>query len=144
MSDNPVMDETDDYALVAFLNARLDEDEAIANAAAQAAHQWWGFGEPHTDAGEAVTYAVSQDPDGTAVWVDGDGYYAVDASVTGHIARHDPARVLREVAFKRGVVARLAVPDPHETGDDCPECATLRLLAAVYADHPDYRQEWKP
>ena len=23
-------------------------------------------------------------------------------------------------------------------------CRTLRLLATVYADHPDYRQEWRP
>ncbi|CAI9417307.1 DUF6221 family protein [Nocardioides sp. T2.26MG-1] len=23
-------------------------------------------------------------------------------------------------------------------------CPTLRALAAVYADHPDYRQEWRP
>jgi hypothetical protein len=23
-------------------------------------------------------------------------------------------------------------------------CRTLRALAAVYADHPDYRDEWKP
>ena len=23
-------------------------------------------------------------------------------------------------------------------------CPTLRLLASPYADHPDYRQEWKP
>ena len=23
-------------------------------------------------------------------------------------------------------------------------CRTVRLLAAVYSDHPDYRQEWKP
>lgn len=23
-------------------------------------------------------------------------------------------------------------------------CPTMRILAAVYADHPDYREEWKP
>ena len=23
-------------------------------------------------------------------------------------------------------------------------CATLRLLALPYADHPDYREEWRP
>ena len=86
MSDNPVMDETGDYALVAFLNARIDEDEESARS----------------------------------------------------------ARVLRDVAFKRALVARLAVPDPHQPGEPCPECLTLRQLAAVYAGHPDYRQEWAP
>jgi len=37
------------------------------------------------------------------------------------------------------------IPDrpPTEIG---PErgCPTLRALASVYADHPDYREEWKP
>jgi hypothetical protein len=31
--------------------------------------------------------------------------------------------------------------------DDCrqsPPCRTLRLLALPYADHPDYREEWRP
>lgn len=23
-------------------------------------------------------------------------------------------------------------------------CATLRILGAIYADHPDYREEWRP
>ena len=33
------------------------------------------------------------------------------------------------------------------TSDEYPEawpCETLRALAAVYADHPDYQPEWKP
>lgn len=25
-----------------------------------------------------------------------------------------------------------------------PYCDTVRILAAVYADHPDYREEWRP
>ena len=31
----------------------------------------------------------------------------------------------------------------HEWGPKYP-CATVRLLALPYADHPDYREEWKP
>jgi hypothetical protein len=29
-------------------------------------------------------------------------------------------------------------------GDEPPTTPMLRALAAVYADHPDYREEWKP
>jgi Family of unknown function (DUF6221) len=32
--------------------------------------------------------------------------------------------------------------DQHKVAP--PPCPTLRALAAVYSDHPDYRQEWKP
>lgn len=66
-----------------------------------------------------------------------------------HIARHDPARVLREVEAKRAIIdqyvrdsdsdhweARLAADD---FGEDA-----VRLLAAVYADRPGHREEWKP
>lgn len=48
-----------------------------------------------------------------------------------HIARHDPARVLAECAAKRAVI----VYSPPKT---------LQHLAAIYADHPDYQQEWAP
>jgi hypothetical protein len=63
-----------------------------------------------------------------------------------HIARHDPARVLAEVAAKRQIVelhflrssGRLCNED-----DDLWPCETLRLLARPYVDHPDYRHEWR-
>lgn len=29
-------------------------------------------------------------------------------------------------------------------GEDRYPCTTLRLLAAPYSDHPNYREEWKP
>ena len=54
-------------------------------------------------------------------------------TVAGHIARHDPARVLAECDAKRRIVERRN----HLDGP------TLRALAAVYADHPDWREEWK-
>lgn len=79
----------------------------------------------------------------------------------GHIARWDPARVLAEVAAKRRIL------DEHQPIDgvswhgcttcdaqgwgscgcagsgDWP-CDTVKLLALPYADHPDYREEWRP
>lgn len=75
-----------------------------------------------------------------------------------HIARHDPARVLREVAAKRAILAENAPkvttwvgePDTLSCGrcgtwNEYPvsyPCRTLRTLAAIYSDHPDYNHEW--
>ena len=122
--------------LTAFLKARLDEDEATAKAAA------------------------GGDPGGSTART------AKDVAVALHVGMHDPARVLREVEAKRAIVAE---HEPDRVGkfgseeaarclvcltdregyeelweaDEWP-CATLRTLAAVYRDHPDYRSEWKP
>lgn len=76
-----------------------------------------------------------------------------------HIARWNPAGVLAECEAKRRIVE--AHPDGHEPGEAIPFCATCepegpwnlanhrypcttqRLLALPYADHPDYREEWR-
>lgn len=67
-----------------------------------------------------------------------------------------PERVLAECAAKRRIVG-LHGPD-HEGGHECPsepeggslvtgfydgDCPTIRAIASVYADHPDYREEWR-
>lgn len=65
----------------------------------------------------------------------------------------DPARVLAECDAKRRIVALhsyewMGPDDAAEKGCECDyeawPCPTLRLLALPYADHEDYRQEWKP
>lgn len=48
----------------------------------------------------------------------------------------DPARVLAECEAKRRTVEWLVM----EPRDEQP----LRFLALPYADHEDYREEWKP
>ena len=54
----------------------------------------------------------------------------------------DGRRLLAECEAKRRIVEdeplRLA-GDRHSQWE-----RTLRTLAAIYADHPDYRDEWKP
>jgi hypothetical protein len=75
--------------------------------------------------------------------------------VATHIARHDPARVLRKVAGKRAIIMRYeracTIPEPcvsFTAGQDdgyrqaCDDA--IRNLAAVYSDHADYRPEWAP
>ena len=149
--------------LAAFLAARLDEDEAAAGVASRFPH--W-HGEPWYD-GQFLKDGRTQRAD---LWgapgMQFTGHGALDTVVVDHIARHDPARVLREVAAKRAILSVHRVveyPGPYvpisptcsiciteregyqeEWGDDDWPCATIRLLAAVYSDHPDYRQEWAP
>ncbi|WP_427130343.1 DUF6221 family protein [Pseudarthrobacter sp. S9] len=62
------------------------------------------------------------------------------------------ARVLAECAAKRAIVAMapdddgyVKIGDWESCSDSCPPLvaeAAIRALAAVYADHPDYLQEW--
>jgi hypothetical protein len=71
--------------------------------------------------------------------------------------RWEPARVLADCAAKRAI---LAEHEPYDTEDGgvgivCSSCAggggfntdwpcrTVLVVAAVYADHPDYQPEWK-
>lgn len=67
-----------------------------------------------------------------------------------HIERHGPRRILRECAAKRAIIELADHVESMDyqiqsewggdldgTGDDI-----LKSLAAVYSDHPDYRQEW--
>jgi uncharacterized protein YlaI len=131
--------------LAAFLKARLDEDERTARAAIRddPGHMFMKHSQPQEIA---------------------------------HIARHDPARVLRDVEAKRRIIdehepyeditgyinnepirAMLCptcvyigddeTPDGDRIGvlehDDAP-CATLRLLALPYDQHPEYQMEWRP
>lgn len=70
-----------------------------------------------------------------------------------HCAQQNPARVLAECAAKRTIIAmhETYASSVHESvgiaafGARCGQEVTgdaLTSLAAVYRDHPDYRQEW--
>jgi hypothetical protein len=92
------------------------------------------------------------------------GCEEVAPQVARHIALHDPARALREVAAKRAILAehhptdwtaygehmcsRCVLDDDERHEDDhhwLPyPCPTVRALIAIWSGHPDYRQEWRP
>lgn len=82
---------TDD--LVAFLRARLDEDERVALDALPLGH-WEVRGRHHV-------YKANGPPSLPPV-----ASYAIGEAE--HIARHDPARVLADVAAKRAIVDQMA------------------------------------
>lgn len=107
--------------LTDFLLARIAEDEAAARraTAGDRTGNWW------IEPDEGGVSEVS--------CLDVQGFItAVDADVA-HIALHDPARVLAECEAKRQIVEYVQI-----------ETHVLQLLALPYADHPDYREEWKP
>lgn len=127
--------------LVAFLRARLDEDEQAARDATppqdplSAAPGHWNVHLESKDDGWAVE-------DASGLWAAVTGYPRGKAA---HIARHDPARVLRDVEAKRRIL-NMELPgyydNPYANGWDDAHGDVLYLLALPYADHPDYRQEW--
>jgi hypothetical protein len=120
--------------LVEFLRARLDEDKwAARNAAAD--HPSWTY--------DPEQFAVYTDGYPIASHRFGDPLAEVDGV---HIARHDPARVLREVEAKRRLISEI-LAECEGAGFDHRRGIygkVLRSLAAPYADHPDYREEWRP
>lgn len=127
--------------LVAFLRERLDEDEQTARAAAT--RERGGAAWTLTDGHESEVQAAS-------------GLRVVPKTppvLAHHIARHDPARVLREVEAKRLVLTEYEKETHvwekgHRTGwtegGQAARRTALKAFAAVYADHPDYREEWRP
>jgi hypothetical protein len=140
--------------LTAFVKARLDEDEA---AASRNDFEHWQQDAPATG---LVLVGLES---------------LIECHIAGlaeHIARHDPARVLREVEAKRKRLAlyldakealaaalKNAPPDSPATahsyvrerinvnqasGRFTALETSVRLDAMAWSDHPDYRQEWKP
>ena len=127
-----------------FLLARFAEDEDRAKRAAFGWGSTWSV-ELDSAEGWAVVHA-----DGKRYMVGSE-----DDDVALHIARHDPTRVLRECEAKRRIVDEHTFMAAHESRDfgfsngNCltcrvqGPCATVLHLASVYADHPDYRDEWR-
>ncbi|MGP4016228.1 DUF6221 family protein [Saccharopolyspora sp. 5N708] len=75
----------------------------------------------------------------------------VDIDAAMHIARHDPARVLADVAAKLRIVGEYERAVRTAQGPDSDAAAqgevralgrVLRQFAHAYADHPDYRPKW--
>jgi hypothetical protein len=57
------------------------------------------------------------------------------------------SRVLADLEAKRQIVAMWQKANANREGTSDIESVlddVLRLLATPYADHPDYREEWKP
>lgn len=146
---SPAVSDVD--ALTAFIRARLDDEEGDARSAEKAQGHAWRF--------IALRAAVRGE--------DGGDLGTFKADVGAHIARQDPAATLARVAALRALVD-LHEPTTctsywHETNggfvdnglicDICANhdredgvtgewpCATMRHLAAIWRDHPDFPTE---
>ena len=111
--------------LTDFLLARIAEDEAVAIAT--------------RDSHDPLDWEPGE-------WMDG----PCDGPSGYQVVIVDPARVLAECEAKRRIVADFLY---ESKGRDTipartPVAGALRVvllnLATVYADHPDYRPEWRP
>jgi hypothetical protein len=138
----------DPTAFTAFCEARLAEDEAAAKGATPSS--WMVTRDPlgvHVENGDGhgrIVMASGADR------VDDRGTQNAD-----HIARHDPARVLREVAAKRAILAAyeavlaecatmLRDRRPRKYGEHDGLRKAVTELAAVWDQHPDYQPSWAP
>jgi hypothetical protein len=130
-----------------FLEARIAEDEHLARAAIEPDNMHpWGD--------------VSLPPSPVDQW--GDDVRGYLGGPWGeHCAQQNPTRSLAECAAKRAIIDEHEVIHKIYLKDYCSTCAdwensevgegppgiewpcpTLTTMAAVYADHPDYQQEW--
>jgi Family of unknown function (DUF6221) len=127
--------------LVAFLRARLDEDEAAANAGARRVGMPWRVDPEPWDGDTGIIDDLGR------VGSTG-GRYAAE-----HIVRHDPARALREIQAMRAIAALYdcASVELSDSPDDPKVWGWARAahvaahdIATIWSGHPDYRPEWKP
>ncbi|MFD5065445.1 DUF6221 family protein [Streptomyces sp. NPDC058394] len=132
--------------LVQFLRDRLDEDEKMAGAASESP---WSVA--NGDYAKLV-YGADQ----SAVLCG--GCWGGEASVFEstddvlHIVRHDPARVLAVVEAKRAAIShyeklRSFAEKEHREEYILAEdvaATVIKMLVLPYADHPGYRDDWRP
>lgn len=137
---------------ITFLLARLDKDEAAARKAsvdpvgameahfeAEALHEeqdWTLYPERRTEYSRGQADALHWAATRTREQIK-------------PLTLHDPVRALREVEAGRLIIencrtlAAMWAPG-NDTFRLALERAVIAPRAAVYSDHPDYRQEWKP
>lgn len=140
---------TEQQTLVEFVKERLDEDEE----AVKLIHQPYRL--------YIADDGVISEPEVYDAFHERAGEYQEDYDGSDRLRnRHnswrllyDPARVLRDVAAKRAIIKDHL--EDHVPEHDCAEhlkslwpehsgCYVIGQLAAVYSDHPDYREAWKP
>lgn len=142
-----------------FLEARIAEDEKQAQSAG-GAEQRWGAMTEETGNGENIYYTVELAGAIDTTIADMASTQRIGREQAEHIARHDPSRVLAQCAANRAVVRMHGDMNSDFASENVPSicevchdyyrhdaeywpCPTLRALAAVYKDHPDYRDEWR-
>jgi hypothetical protein len=159
--------------LVQWLGKQLDEDERVAKAATggpwwyNPGKQWLGpdaFEQYDLAKGEEFVGYGGPHPFTGAVCATGPANNMQSMKDADHIARHDPARVLREIDAKRALIARGGPfctsdcddpdnepkdPDTNWTTSlehhfDCAAYQAAAALAVPYDHRPGYLEKWRP
>lgn len=130
--------------LTEFLLARIAEDEAAARGASPGP---WSHSHEGLQGGEVIRSA--DDLRVTRVYQTGWPDYLPACENAAHIARHHPARILADCKAKRAAVRECADDLGQREGGLKGRVGratwdVLTHLAVPYADHPDYRDEWRP
>jgi hypothetical protein len=133
--------DTETLTLTEFLLARIAEDEQVARLAWPERWEQDGDRNAVQTAETGLRGGYEGLHMGVANMAMTVGSYRSEARNAAHVARHDPARVLAECEAKRRIVER-EVNAANQT--TYRRLFTLQDRAAVYADHPDYREEWRP
>jgi hypothetical protein len=133
--------------LVRWLSTQLDAEEAAARAARQDGGDCWeliaherGDGAIYDDMGNPVLEYDTDPESGLPTRHD---LNPLGARQAAFIARHDPARVLREIDAKR----RMLIRCEEEMLSGIPRLVhfakqTVREMALPYADRPGYKEDW--
>ncbi|WP_327322575.1 DUF6221 family protein [Streptomyces sp. NBC_01210] len=117
-------------SLVAFIHARLDEDMNLALDCIVEDGRWRA--------------------ERTSLVLDTGAEIRVHLAIADHMARHDPARVIRRVEAHRAIVdayTEATGPGTDTQGSFVSDRATglsiaVKQMAAEHSDHPDYEAEW--
>ena len=76
------------------------------------------------------------------------GVLDMDLEAAVHIARHDPARTIREVRTDRKLLQRCMQITDGSAAPNSPEVKlaqyVMRTMAAKHARHTDYQKSWRP
>lgn len=150
-----------------FLTARYDEDEAVARAAdiPEGDLSWTAHGPIALSSPDAFRVRTSRDMIPVALVQDIDDNTEpipaeiLDAeAVATHIALHDPARVLADIAAKRAIARAYThagdVAELERESDRMAEAhdfwaeeaaleRVLHMLAQPYSDHADFDPAWR-
>jgi hypothetical protein len=133
-------------ALADFLLARIAEDEALArqvitdiDADEQGRWEWVEY--PYEGGSPQRLGSLAESKSG----------YDPGWGWTELVNHYDPARVLAECEAKRRIVERYLDTKAEAERHDNEYAAewlgletALEILTLPYADHPDYREDWRP
>jgi hypothetical protein len=148
---------TSTATLTTFLLARLDEDAAVADdllwkmTGKKPAR--WTFGDKIPGTEQVVIVSEWERADGE--WVRNSVAVAPREQALQIVCAASPSRVLADVEAKRRIVElHQRAEDVYDAdgverpGKDCTgcwdeyPCPTLRALASVYRDHPEFQEVW--